>query len=472
MKDEDKTNEQLIDELIELRQMEQTSDKQFREFFENAPGYCYMVTPEGTIFDVNKAAIETLGYEKGELIGKLLKTIYAPESLPKMRQLLSKWKETGELKDEEMVIITKEENRRIVLLSANTVKDKDGRILYSVSLQKDITERKRAEEEIKKSHQLNALLLDSIPHPAMLIRTNRTVIAANSIALEVGAKIGEPCWREFAKSMFIRNGENKCWYCMADEAMAEKEGKRCEVEAFERLWDTWWIPLEEDIYLHYAIDITERVKAEEQIKASLAEKEVLLREIHHRVKNNMQVISSLLNLQEGYIDDEKYSGMFQESKNRIVAMALVHDRLYQSENLASINFPEYISSLASTLFQAYRTTGNIALKMDVEDVSIGIDSAIPCGLILNELISNSLKHAFPDGRDGEIRIDLRSDSDDNITLIVGNNGVEFPEDLDWKNIESLGLQLVNILTQQLHGTIEIDKSNGTAFEIKWHEGRT
>ena len=229
-------------------------------------------------------------------------------------------------------------------------------------------------------------------------------------------------------------------------------------------------------------EIIKRKRAEAGIQASLAEKEVLLREIHHRVKNNMQVIYGLLTLQEGNVDDDKYSNLLQESKNRIVAMALVHDKLYQSENLASINFAEYISSLASTLFQTYRTTGNIALKMDVEDVSIGIDSAIPCGLILNELISNSLKHAFPDNRDGEIRIYVHaeglqndgatSDNNGNITLIVSNNGVEFPEDLDWKNTESLGLQLVNILTQQLDGTIELDRSSGTAFKIRWHEERS
>ena len=218
-------------------------------------------------------------------------------------------------------------------------------------------------------------------------------------------------------------------------------------------------------------NITARKQVEEQIKTSLKEKEVLLREIHHRVKNNMQVITSLLSLQESKIDDDKYSNLLQESKDRITAMTLVHEKLYQSESLANINFPEYISSLASTLFQAYRTTGNIALKMDVEDVSIRIDSAIPCGLILNELISNSLKHAFPDEREGEIRIDFHADDDDNITLIVGNNGVEFPEDLDWKNTESLGLQLVNLLTEQLHGTIELDRSSGTAFEIRWHEKR-
>ena len=130
--------------------------------------------------------------------------------------------------------------------------------------------RKMAKEEIQRSLQLNATLLDSIPHPAMLIRPDRTVIAANKIALEVGAKIGEPCWCEFAKSLFVRDGENKCWYCMADEAMAENEGKQREVEAFERLWDTWWVPVGEDVYLHYAIDITELKRLQESEKEAVA----------------------------------------------------------------------------------------------------------------------------------------------------------------------------------------------------------
>ncbi|MFQ6041306.1 MAG: histidine kinase dimerization/phosphoacceptor domain -containing protein [Candidatus Poribacteria bacterium] len=211
-----------------------------------------------------------------------------------------------------------------------------------------------------------------------------------------------------------------------------------------------------------------RKQTEEQIKTSLQEKEVLLKEIHHRVKNNMQVIVSLLNLQRRYIKDEKYGEMFRESQNRIRSMALIHEKLYQSENLTNIDFAEYIRSLASTLFQTYEAYGKIALKMNIEDISLSIDSAIPCGLILNELVSNSLKYAFPEGKEGEIKIILRSADENEIELIVSDNGVGIPEDVDIKNTESLGLQLVATLTEnQLDGEMQLNRTEGTEFRIKF-----
>ncbi|GAI89221.1 unnamed protein product, partial [marine sediment metagenome] len=196
-------------------------------------------------------------------------------------------------------------------------------------------------------------------------------------------------------------------------------------------------------------DITERKRAGDQIKASLKEKEVLLREIHHRVKNNLQIISSLLNLQSRYIKDKQVLHVFQESQDRIKSMVLIHKKLYQSKDLARIDFAEYVRSLIADLFRSYKADyGLITLKTNIDNVFLGIDTAIPCGLIINELISNSLKYAFPEGGQGEIRIELHPEKEGKFTLIVSDSGVGFPKDLDFRNTESLGLQLACTLVDQ------------------------
>ncbi len=213
----------------------------------------------------------------------------------------------------------------------------------------------------------------------------------------------------------------------------------------------------------------DRKRVEEEIKKSLKEKEVLLREIHHRVKNNMQIISSLLTLQSQYLKDKKDADIFIDSQNRIESMSLVHEKLYQSRDLAKIDFKEYVEDMTSGLFQSYGVdAGNISLNIDVENIELAIDHAIPCGLIINELVTNSLKYAFPEGRKGEIKISLRSSGENVIELVVGDNGIGIPKDLDFRKTESLGLHLVTILAEsQLHGEIKLDRSNGTEFQIKF-----
>ncbi|HEX7576124.1 MAG TPA: histidine kinase dimerization/phosphoacceptor domain -containing protein, partial [Candidatus Methanoperedens sp.] len=216
-------------------------------------------------------------------------------------------------------------------------------------------------------------------------------------------------------------------------------------------------------------DITERKRIDEQIIQSLKEKEILLREIHHRVKNNMQIVSSLLGLQSGYIKEKKYIEMFRDSQNRINSMSLIHEKLYFSKDLAKIEFNEYISDLANSLFQSQGVkVGTIELSLNIENVSLGIDQGIPCGLIINELITNSLKYAFPDGRKGEIKVSLCLNDENMVELVVGDNGVGIPDDIDFRKTESLGLRLVTILAEdQLHGEINLDRSRGTEFKIKF-----
>jgi two-component sensor histidine kinase len=224
------------------------------------------------------------------------------------------------------------------------------------------------------------------------------------------------------------------------------------------------------------LEIGERKLAQEQLKASLREKEVLLKEIYHRTKNNMQVITSLLNLQSKQIDEPRYVGLFNESRNRISSMALVHEKLYRSKNLSSIDFQDYITSLANGLLTFYGTGfGKVSLTVNAGGTVLGIDTAIPCGLIINELISNSLKYAFPGGRSGRILIDLKKTDagntpDNEYELTVSDDGIGLPGDIDITHTKSLGLQLVTNLTMhQLRGSIELRRTDGTAFFIRFKE---
>jgi PAS domain S-box-containing protein len=218
-------------------------------------------------------------------------------------------------------------------------------------------------------------------------------------------------------------------------------------------------------------DITDKKNDEQHIKQSLLEKESLLKEIHHRVKNNMQVISSLLSLQSNYITDPHALEVFGESQQRVQSMALIHEKLYRSDDLAHIDFSEYIQDLTSSLFSSYMiSTDSIKLEFAVESVFLSIHRAIPCGLIINELVSNSLKHAFPDPqKQGEIKISFQLDEDKLHTLSIKDNGIGLPNGFDIENAESMGLRLVSILSNQLNATLEITNGMGTEYKLRFPE---
>jgi two-component system, sensor histidine kinase PdtaS len=217
------------------------------------------------------------------------------------------------------------------------------------------------------------------------------------------------------------------------------------------------------------IDITKRKLAENEIKSSLKQKSTLVQEVHHRVKNNMQIISSLLNLQTKYVDDEEALNVLKESQNRVMSMAMIHEKLYMSDDLANINFKDYIRSLISNLFYSYNVDKTyIKSVTDIADISLNMETAVPCGLIISELVSNTLKYAFTKEMDGEVFVSLTADAYE-YELIVKDNGIGLPEDLDFDNLESLGLLLVKNLTEQIDGKITINRYNGTEFKITFKE---
>ena len=219
------------------------------------------------------------------------------------------------------------------------------------------------------------------------------------------------------------------------------------------------------LYGHAQQEITERERAEKQLRSSLKEKEILLQEVNHRVKNNLQVISSLLRVQARSIEDQKVRQLFKESQSRVETMSLIHERLYKSEDLAQIDFATYIGELARNLVQSYEIGSNVTVELDVDGIFLELERAIPCGLIINELVTNALKYAFPMGDPGHIMISLKPQPEGGLELTVKDNGIGLTPDFDLQNTGSLGLQLVGLLTDQLGGTLSVVRRGGTIFTI-------
>ena len=242
-----------------------------------------------------------------------------------------------------------------------------------------------------------------------------------------------------------------------------------EKEEVMKLYNERLISKLEKKMLELEREVAERKRAEDQIKASLREKEVLLQEVHHRVKNNMQIISSLFSLQSRHIKDKRALEIFKSSQNRVRSMALIHERFYQSEDMAKVDFAEYAQSLTSHLFSSHGTKpGAVKLNLKIKDVFLDLNTAIPCGLIINELVSNSLKHGFPGEKNGEIKIAMHPLDKDGMEVIVSDNGVGLPKGMDFIGTKTLGLHLVNLLAEdQLHGDIKLDRTKGTSFHIRF-----
>jgi PAS domain S-box-containing protein len=249
------------------------------------------------------------------------------------------------------------------------------------------------------------------------------------------------------------------------------EGEKVKTKHGDKFLTAIFILLkEQNLIILITQDVTEKIKAERQIKESLREKETLIKEIHHRVKNNMQVISSLLNLQTRYITDEHITQALEECRMRINSMSLIHENLYRNENLALINFHDYSNLLLEEIINSYNIDKNINLNLNIDsEILFDIETAIPCGLIINEITTNALKYAF-DGRDyGNINLSLIKNDANNIkfnyTMEIGDDGVGIPDEIDIEKTKTLGLHLIRILVKQLKGKVELIRGNGTKYKV-------
>jgi len=428
---------------------------------------------EGKLTYVNNSFLKMWKYDdEEEVIGKPAKQFWQMEE--KVEEIMESLRKKGSWIGE-LAAKQKDGSQFDVQLSSTMVADENGRPLCMMGSFLDITDQKKAAEELKNSEEKLKIIFEYAPDGYYLNDLKGNFVDGNIAATKlVGYKKEELIGKSFLKLKLLSAQEiPKAAASLARNILGKptgpdeyilncKDGKQIAVEI-----RAYPVKIKgQTIVLGNVRDITERKKAREKIEKSLEEKEILLKEIHHRVKNNMQIISSLLNIQSANIEDENMREIFNVCQSRIRSMALMHETLYKSEDLGRIDFSEYIRRLTTHLMSMYREgIEPIRLNLDIVDVYLDINRAIPCGMIINELVSNSLKHAFPDGKGGEIAVKIFTDKKKIVTLIVSDTGVGFPEGLDFRETKSMGMQLVTDLTRQIKGTIKIGREKGTEYKI-------
>ncbi len=425
---------------------------------------------KGKILAANRAFAEMFGYDLKEITGMNVLELVAPE----WKDVVKKNVLLGREDPYEAEGLRKDGSIFPAELRGKQVKYK-GREAR-VAAVRDLTAQKKAEQALKESEEKYSLVVEK-SNNAIILHRDGIIKFANSTTSQytgvppselTGKKITDfvhPDYKKTVRDNFNTRKAGKEVKNVYEIAIVRKDGPVFPAEINVSLVKYQGEPAG----LVFIRDISDRKKAEERIKKSLEEKEVLLKEIHHRVKNNMQVISSLINIQAMRIKDKKTQEIFRDTRNRVMSMALVHERLYRSEDLAGIDFKMYIERMSVHLMSYYQEASqNIELKTDVKDIFLDITKAMPLGLITNELITNSLKHAFPKSKKGKITIEFYKKGKI-FHLNIGDNGIGFPKDLDFRKAESMGMDLVNSLVRQINGSIQLSRDKGTLFKISFKE---
>lgn len=468
-----------IDDCKQAEEALRVSEQNYRHLVENLHEGVWRIDAEASTTFVNPCMAEMLGYAINEMLGKQIFEFIDKQGVQITKHCLERRQQR--IKDSyECEFIRKDGNKIYTVLSITTITTQDGKYTGAIASVQDITERKMAEDALRINEEKYRRLVENLPleyffyrHGADGIFTylSPSITSVLGYSQQEGMKYypqyltDSPINKEaFRHSRLSIKGEQQPAY---EIEVYHKDGSIHRLEVMEvpvRNVDGK-IVLVEGI----AHDISGRYKMEEKLKAALTEKEVLLREVHHRVKNNMQVISSLLKIQSNHVEDARFQEILAECQNRVQSMALVHEYLYKAEDLSAVDFKEYVQALTNELCQSYLIgSTNVTLEIEMEKISLFIDIAVPCGLIINELVSNALKHAFKNDRPGKIWISMHLCDNREANMIVSDNGIGMPPGMDFNTIESLGLYLVRMLVvKQLHGTVTLKSGPGTEFHIRF-----
>lgn len=466
-----------ISEQIQTAAALKTSEARYRLLYQNTPVMLHSIDQRGRLVSVSNTWLTKMGYERSEVIGRASTDFLSPTSQIYTRQkVLPQFFQTGTCQDIPYQLVTKQGDMIDVLLSAFAERDDQGNLIRTLAVSIDVTERNRIETALRESEErfrlafekaaigmaivsptgkwlkVNASLCDIVGYSEaqLLTMTFQDITHPDDIALDLQASAqllkGE-IDNYHTQKRYIHQQGHIVWISLSASLVFRNDGR----------------PLH---FITQIENISARKVSEQKLSESLAEKNVMLQEIHHRVKNNLQVICSLLNLQTQANPDIEIAEIMQESQNRVKSMALVHENLYQSQDLSKINLANYIKELTNNLLRSYRSRASLTqIKIDISHLYLNIDTAIPCGLIINELVSNALKYAFPEDIRGNITIHIFENTPQELTLTVSDDGIGLPEDISTDNVQTLGLRMANTLTRQISGNLTIDRKTGTTFQI-------
>ena len=475
-----------------LTQELQANEASYRNHFVNSASAMLMLDPaEGAIIEANTAATRFYGYPREQLLTLRvsdLNTAPAAEVRQAMAVVLQGL--TNRFESQHRMA---DGSLREVEVSTGPI-DFAGRTLLHSIIQ-DVTERKRAEEALRTAQAFGLAILNSLVAEIVVLDHHGVILAVNEpwerFALENSREPGQPVPHTAVGDNYLAvlqpgpeqtpGAAQAAQASLGIQAVMAGELPRFSLEypghspTQERWFSLTVSPLRQGpgtasgggvVISH--VDITALKRVEVLLRDALAEKTTLLKEIHHRVKNNLQIVASLLSLQAGQVHNQDVLDLLSVTQNRVRAMALLHESLYQSKNMARLDLLNYVRSLCEHLLRATGFSGGrIRLEPQVESdkIALGLEQAVPCGLLINELVTNALKHAFPGDRHGRIQVKLEGPTPHTVRLTVVDDGIGLPATLEPDRVESLGLRLVSMLTKQLHGTVTFERGLGTAIQI-------